>query len=287
MKYNTVYHYCCAQNFCSIILSKQLWLSDACCLDDQGEHRFGLEMARGVLEEHRSNRPDLGDACAAMICEIDNNRIHPFVGCFSFNRESQRQWRERAENATGFAIGFNRVKLEELLAFGLADSAGWGRVEYDLSDQRSRINTAIDEYFLDDRHRVNRLGGDPRILQGVTIEQHFGALWKVAALIKRSDFEWEEEWRLIAMPREDLHALDLNAPPPDFNMPLTLGQYSIKSREKGGRRIRFFTFPFPADCITEVHVGSKWHNSGNEQALEDVLKSSGIHHARVIGSSIV
>ncbi len=122
---NTVYHYCREPAFCSIIQTKQLWLSDACSLDDDEEHKFGLKMALEVLEERRSNRPDLDDDCGAMICEINNKQIHPFVGCFSFNPESPRQWRERTENTTGFAIGFNPVKLEGSLAFGLADSAWW------------------------------------------------------------------------------------------------------------------------------------------------------------------
>jgi hypothetical protein len=233
-------------------------------------------MALDVLAERRANRPGLDDDCGAMICEINNNRIHPFVGCFSFNPESPRQWRERAENATGFAIAFNRVKLEESLAFGLADSAGWGKVEYDSSEQESRIKKAIDKYFSDVGRRVNCLD-HPWILRGVTVEEHFRALWKVAALIKRPCFEWEEEWRLIAMPREDLRA-------PDPTAPLTMGQYAIENGERDGREIPFFTFPFSADCITEVHVGRKCRYWGND-ALKDLLESNGVH-AKVIHSPI-
>ncbi len=273
----TVYHYCREPDFCSIIQTKQLRFSDARCLNDYMEHKLVLDMASRALEERGTNRPAVAEACRSMIEQIESNKINPYVCCFSLNPNSLPQWIAYAEKATGFAIGFNRVKLEELLMSALGtDHAGAGEVEYDVSQYRWPIDKAIYEYLLEALELVI-LSGHTAILQGLVLQDHFDALWKIAAFIKGPDFAWEKEWRLIAMPREDLRA-------PDPTAPLTMGQYAIENGERDGREIPFFTFPFSADCITEVHVGRKCRYWGND-ALKDLLESNGVH-AKVIHSPI-
>ena len=239
-----------------------------------GRLQTALDLAVRVLEERRNNRPAFGEACGEMIDEIQSNKINPFVCCFSLNPESLPQWIAYAKNVTGFAIGFNRVKLEESLMHKLgADHAGAGEVDYDLSKYQWPIDKAMYEYLLEAAELVILHGHVP-IFHGVVLEKHFDALWKIAALIKGPDFAWEKEWRLIAMPRQE-----------DSSAPLTMGQYTIENRGTDGHEIPFFTFPFPADCITEVYVGRKCHYWGNHDALDDVLKSNCVH-AKIIDSSI-
>ena len=272
--YRTVYHYCPPSAFCSIIQDKQLWLSDACCLNDYEEHKRGLEMARGLLNQAGRDRPQIvAKACKGMTEWIDGNKINPYVCCFSRNPNSLPQWIAYAKRATGYAIGFDCAKLKDLLISKVGDRrARAGEVEYDHGIHFDRISRAVNEYLLDAVEVITQFGY-PNFTFWHVANEHFDKLWEIAVLIKSNDFAWEQEWRLVAMPV--IPYSDLTEPPFDPDTPATMPGFTLEERSTDGRKIPYFRLPFTADCVSEVHLGSKCSPDASAEAI-NLLKRNNI-----------
>lgn len=204
---------------------------------------------------------------------IGENKINPYVCCFSRNPRSLPQWIAYAERATGYAIGFDCAKLKDLLIPQLGDSrAGAGEVEYDHGIQFGRISKAVNEYLLDAVEAITEIGYSTFAFWHV-VNEHFDILWKIAALVKSSDFAWEQEWRLVAMPL--IEYSDLTDPPFDPNAPATMPGFTLEKRITDGREIPYFKLPFTADCISEVYLGSKCSPDASAEAI-NLLKRNNI-----------
>ena len=114
-----VYHYTSDFGLHGILQSGTLWLTDIFSLNDPSELTHGYQRAANILAE--SARMHGGDFERAFAAAFGNNIEEKFrksaqYFCCSFSKvgDDLGQWRAYANDGTGYALGFDRVKLEEL-----------------------------------------------------------------------------------------------------------------------------------------------------------------------------
>ena len=113
-----IYHYCNADSLVGILSSGNLWFSDVFTLNDTSEIKHGVNLACELLE-HSVARPDttapIEIFANAVINELQKNiesSAYYFVCCFSTEEDMLSQWRLYADDARGFALGFDTAELE-------------------------------------------------------------------------------------------------------------------------------------------------------------------------------
>lgn len=109
---NTLYHYCTAEAFVSIIRYRSIWLSSLTLSNDTLEGRL---VSRTIMELAREDDLDLHtlqrlEQSIAIIEEMFDG-----LGfCLSEDGDLLSQWRGYADDARGLSIGFSQAYLEKL-----------------------------------------------------------------------------------------------------------------------------------------------------------------------------
>lgn len=106
MDSDTLYHYCSFETFDRILQTKEIWLSNTRFMNDLQEGKYILEMIRQVATDDEF-----------VNFETNYERVYgkAYVACFSENGDLLSLWERYANACRGFAIGFNKVLLQELL----------------------------------------------------------------------------------------------------------------------------------------------------------------------------
>jgi Protein of unknown function (DUF2971) len=147
----TMYHYCSAQTFVSIVQNKTIRFADINLLNDADEARWGyaifIEAANRIIK--RKDPPEeIPTVPEEFFDRIDaiwspfGLRLSSFVACFSRDGDSLSQWRAYADDGRGFAIGF-KVKELRRMPIQLLD------VLYDREQQIREMIAAIGAIFLE------------------------------------------------------------------------------------------------------------------------------------------
>lgn len=120
-----IYHYCSMETFNKIIKNKTLRLSDITKSNDSQEKLWIYNNLEKAMENafksmHLTIKPQDSDGIGSYISttkkELDEV-IHQesLVVCFSKKGDLLSQWRGYANDGCGFAIGFDKMRLEEYL----------------------------------------------------------------------------------------------------------------------------------------------------------------------------
>jgi hypothetical protein len=153
-----LYHYCSASSFHAILDSGKIRFTDINMLNDNAEMHWGysvFEEAAGKLIKIAEEKESFKDLDKSFFDKVDQiiaplqNRFHPFVSCFSREPDLLGQWRAYADDAHGFAIGFDAKALKYMPASLLA-------VEYDREKQVQEMINALGACFMqneDDGHK--------------------------------------------------------------------------------------------------------------------------------------
>lgn len=105
-----LFHYCSADALHSIMAGRKLWLSDVFTLSDASEIVYGVDVVNGVLEG-QSHRPGW---LPSRLNPSKLREVLPlYVACFCSQGDLLGQWRGYTTAGSGFAIGFNRERLEQ------------------------------------------------------------------------------------------------------------------------------------------------------------------------------
>jgi hypothetical protein len=162
----TMYHYCSAQTFLSIIQNRTIRLSDINLLNDAEEGRWGyrifIEAVNQLLkrEGRYDASPDIPteffDKIDAQWSSADVN-VSSFIACFSTDGDSLSQWRAYADDGRGFAIGFKAREVRRL-PIQLLD------VLYDREKQVEEMADCLGATFLEFQDRGSDLD-DPWFFQ--------------------------------------------------------------------------------------------------------------------------
>jgi hypothetical protein len=130
-----LYHYCSTEGFFNILTSHCIWLSENSCTND----RYEMRMLDGVFYKALSNLTErvglVQEQEKQAIACYEGSKMFNFLGCFSKESNILSQWRNYADDANGFVIGFD----EKLFC---ADS------NYRLSLDRINPTGDVDQFFL-------------------------------------------------------------------------------------------------------------------------------------------
>jgi hypothetical protein len=180
-KPSLLYHYTTQAGLLGIIGKKTLWASSILHLNDAGEFRYALNIARTIASEERAvgrNMTDFENTLALM-----RNVLNVYVCSFSTEKDQLSQWRAYCRDGSGFSIGFDQTKLRELARgqdFTL-DECTYDSNEHEVSI-RALFNTILE------RGMENFRKPQPKFLAG---------FMTVAPRMKHPSFAEEREWRLI------------------------------------------------------------------------------------------
>jgi len=281
---STLYHYCSTSSFFSIVNSASIWLSSLSQSNDSLEGKIVSASVAQLAEQ------DKLDERTRSLIEQHIRQIEESTEalgfCLSEEGDLLSQWRGYAQDATGFAIGFNTDYLEGLCAAGhpLASTpVVLKKVRYSPAEQKELLGNTY--------KRFQKLAADSLLRKaawsgtaGKSVEQIRGEVSAFATqsdavlgaqiqvfsdlyLLKNVAFAEEKEWRLLAPYLSFLpEALDY--------------------RHANSQIIPFrsYTLTAPVDVgIARVILGPK--NKSPESVVKDFLHSRGFRRAIVERSS--
>lgn len=258
-----LYHYCSAGTLRAILESKTIRFSDINMMNDSQETRWGYS----AFEEAATrliNRKDLPEEVPLMgvsffdsVDEILSSVqliTHPFISCFSLDRDSLSQWRAYADDGRGFAIGFKAKKLKGMPVSLLL-------VEYEREKQIKEMMAALVAIFM-------RCDGNPESGKSTFFDDCV-LLGNYMVALKHQAFHEEKEVRCI-------HAVNIEANDAGMRFVDSGGvtEYGDVEGEPVGFQVRdnhlcaYLDMPFRGkdndSPIAEIVMGPKNHsNPGN------------------------
>jgi hypothetical protein len=257
-KEGTMFHYCSAQTFLSIIQNRTVRFSYVNLLNDAEEGRWGYDIfieAVNLLLRREGIYKNAPAVPRAFLDKIDqvwfNSQIgfSNFVACFSSDGDSLSQWRAYADDGRGFAIGF-KVKELRRMPIQIYD------VLYEKEKQVEEMVNILGASYLEFQEREMKLDDGWLFQRSVEIAASSIALknpaWRdekevrchhiVSSIVDRAS------WRLV----DDGGLIDGTS---------VAGQ-PIQFQARDGVVVPFFDMPFEvsAECqpIQEVVLGPKY-----------------------------
>ena len=188
-----LFHYTTQDGLLGIIGKGELWATASQYLNDTSEFELAQEVARTVLSGRKAKArtkressllEEMEEAvkfAGALVC----------VSSFSENGDALGQWRGYSQGATGYAIGFDPLKLREVAAkqnYILVPCIYDERLQFEMMDSIIQENLDRNAVLISTNEFENEIpGGD------------FGYhLNRYALVLKNSAFKEEAEWRLIS-----------------------------------------------------------------------------------------
>ena len=265
----TIYHYCGADAFLSIVKRGRLWMSDARKTNDRQELQWFKDLAFEHLDTESKNSEEI----KALLVDLDLqfNLIRDisdyFICCFSEDRDSVPQWSAYAERGTGYAIGFdvNALRLaigaplidsSYSIAPGESDSTEWGFGPVFYAEKSASVEQLKHLSMLID---IEPLFG--KAAPNVAREY----IDRVCAYGKHPDFRTEREWRMV-------FNATLSAKRPQGAEMLS----AQKQWRKGAYGLTpYFETPDLRGCIREVVIGPANVDRESQEYVSEFLKSVG------------
>ncbi|WP_266255733.1 MULTISPECIES: DUF2971 domain-containing protein [Paraburkholderia] len=269
---STVYHYCGADSFLSILRNGCLWVSDARKTNDRRELEWFKELAlKRIAKLAAKGDKMFGDLHLALRVrfELIEDVSDYYVCCFSEKKDSVPQWVAYADRGTGFAIGFDVNILREKISAALlspnyslvpsgASADGWsfGPVVY---AEEGRDNAQIEDL-------ISLVVSAPFIDQD-SADTARDYIDRVCAFCKHSDFDTEHEWRIVCNTSHLRKAAGLsgNNMLPDTKW--RKGAYGLTPYRETVNVL---------DCIKEVIVGPGNADRDSIEYVKQFLRFSGI-----------
>ncbi len=275
-----LYHYCSVAAFHSIIKQQKIRLSLLSLSSDSKEGQHIVDVANRMLPDSLPIKDLSLAALSSLIAELS-----PFGFCLSAEGDLLSQWRGYADDAQGFAVGFDRQELETICQ---KESEGQASIrlaqaiyheslltEAMTADLKSIADTNLSgkldlwsrgliHYALPDQEREA-----VELREKKLIAEHFVQLARLAShayLIKGNFFQEENEWRLLSL--GDVER-----------------QRHCKFHPSSNRLIPFAEFPWTANlspAIKEVVVGPR--NRTPDAIVQSFLRGHGCAHAKVVRS---
>lgn len=217
-----LYHYTSPIGFSAIMNDENDGVRFMCTnyrfLNDDAEFNDGCECAIKWLKTHNTGRHDLAMQIIADIekCRAeDRYGYHPWILSFSAKQDAAVQWAAYTDRQKGgFSIGVDRDALDiKMQALDKEIKKGLRAKDYDKAIGGASLLPCI--YY--DRHTDEDLAKFKEVLDYIfgtneafhalkdTDERKYATccarqIIKLAVLLKRNDFEFEDEWRVVVTP---------------------------------------------------------------------------------------
>lgn len=237
-----VYHYTDSAGLLGILSEKCLRLTNVAYLNDSEELKEGLR---------HYGEP----ATAAEEGRLKEVRKAPqyYIGSFTKHSDHLRHWMSYCPSG-GYAIGFNRAKLQEHTAN--SSTLRYDKVKYDTEDKVTML-------------RRDQQGGPENLKPDEPDEVDFND--KIFDLLTCKKNEWadEHEERIIQFES------DINFISDDY----------IKFRAKGSLLVPYTEFNFKPDMICQVIIGPMANQDLAERSLE-IIKLLHFYHFSICRSQV-
>ncbi len=273
-----LYHYCSTYAFFNILKDRTLFLSSLTSSNDTREGRWLSEVLRDVLIRKKAKRSVVSELVRQLSTVEETSIAYGF--CLSQRRDMLSQWRGYADDASGFAIGFDKEALQRAVSGLNLPTLVDPRllpVAYKESDQAALIEADVDQI-------LERLEGHtlfrPTILGNQDmdkalevykaklemVQESINKWWRFIFATKNPAFEDEHEWRLI---QED-----------------ALSHLGVDFRVRGSELVPYVKLDFPKDVwegmVKEIWIGPK--NRTSREVVRDFARTLELS-ARVVISS--
>ena len=232
-----VYHYCSTEVFTKIIKEKSIRLSDITKSNDSMELKWALNCInashRNLREEMVIEQPNFFlDSPSQIVLDKSVIKNRALVCCFSEEGDLLSQWRGYADDAQGFAIGFDAKVLDQ---FGFIAQKEW-------EDSACQYYSGFrfDKVIYDEKEQVEEITRIARRLiqkrgQGTKITAFdFWAKvinsFPIIAFVKNPFFKEEKEWRLCEWGIDGLSELYCDDKEGNYRLSIPLMPRSISSK---------------------------------------------------------
>lgn len=254
-----------------IIKSRDLWLSNAQCLNDSEELNYGRKLVGEILEEMGADaandtprRDQLLEVQELMRKRGLNQQA--YVCCFCEQDNLLSQWRGYGENGNGVCIEFEPTHFERLNVD--RDNGGlirlW-KVFYDRDDQRTIVRGCVDFAF------SKYITADV----STRIRLAFDALMFFIPTFKNADFADERERRLIFTPTDAL----ISTMQFRVRGSAIIPYFNLQKLHRRSDNAPDFILP-----IAKVQIGPGPSRDLNVQTLQLLLNSVGLSDVPVTAS---
>ncbi|AJZ88956.1 hypothetical protein VW41_07915 [Klebsiella michiganensis] len=253
----TVYHYCSAETFLSVIRYKKLWLGDIRYMNDHMEVKWFMEAFKQLLDSELTDYQH-----KALYKNIIENQLvtKPYISCLSQSGDILSQWRAYAQDGQGIAIGLDSCKLEVEMNKTIRintlvkNSFYLNKVNYlSVEDVKDLIIKTLNEYpdvltfFSNENLDFSNI---PQELQN-RIAFLGRTILHMSLHFKNPAFNEEKEVRLIYNHLPDHHTdKKENRSHSDFLKSKTI-------RISQGNLTSHYEFPIPNGAISEIIIGPK------------------------------
>ena len=275
-----LYHYTNTEGVRGIISSHHLWASNVRFLNDLSEPSFAASLIDETMDSVGRNTgrtPEL----VPNRQDYESNFPDVYAFCFCEQGDLLSQWRAYGDRGGGYAVGFDRDKLQKCLSLGQYLI----RVNYEPTEQARKIN--------DDYQAVVRAVGTTRLQLSIpslpkspseeqrpskeqlaeiqkklrTAASHEMPRWQ--ASFKNKAFEEEKEWRLVQFQ-------------PRGTKPTEMG-----FRVARGRIIPFMDLPFDGQLpIKKIIFGPTLDKEITTSSLRFFLDLQGYENVTIVPSNI-
>lgn len=261
-----LYHYTTAQGLLGILESHRLWATNLHFMNDFSELKYAGNLMDSMLQAAIQE-----DALEERISHSSFSDIwdlfSAYAVCFCEEGDQLSQWRNYSEKGTGYALGFDARKLNEILQPR--------QVEYVRENQIRAIKPAIENYVEQIKGYLRLGSGEvgKDIEQKKLAEIAFDFYKKVFGYFfcfKHSAFSEEREWRMISVTPINDHIKDLHF------------------RETQGTVVPFIEIGLPSSesIILEIVQGPRVDPELGKKSLELLLEKCGYKDVTVKLSNV-
>ena len=280
----TLYHFTDASGVIGIIENHALRASRARCMNDAGEVRYALALARTYLEDRLRDARDQPfrrafreRALHFLNPENVDPRVRvlfdPFVVSLCPSADEGSHWLNYGRGGNGYALGFHGDQIK----MPAVDPV---RVIYDREEQMRMIASIVEE--LEEKFLSLAHGREANI-QARTREAAAHVLadtiWAKAAWMKDPAFATEREWRLISM---DIQGSKI---PKDIGTPVSMEFRSQENRIVPYLVIDYARFGSGKLPLASITVGSRVDLQIATQSLRHLLRKKEYDESLPIVSS--
>jgi DUF2971 family protein len=257
-----IYHYTNTKGLQGIIENRAIWATQVWFLNDMAEGTYGRDATERFLSSRTPNtakeRAFRNKALSVLAALALDETLQSYIACLSAKGDDLSQWRAYGYSR-GVAIGFDRIKLEQL---STALSPPFIFTIRKVAYKPALQDTLLDACYGPALSRLPDPPSDPE-LQQEAIRFLIEAL-NLAPALKNSAFEDEAEFRLhlFLSPDKDLAHVKFRESEvgvtPYVEIPLC---------EPGGSQIA---------VIKEIVIGPQRHPNESRRAIRMLLDANGL-----------
>ncbi len=201
-----LYHYTSGRGLKGIIENRELWATHIYYLNDHSEYVGTFDLVtrllprRTVIRELLPSVPHLHKAVMQLHPYERGRPPSIFVTCFSEDRDDLSQWRGYTKPGDGYALGFDRARLQARAA-----DAGYRLVKVEYGEKgipasEFPLIPLLQNFFT----RYAQTGEDTAERAEEAVAWLRLQVQDLAPYMKHWAFHGEQEWRLISQPYDDM-----------------------------------------------------------------------------------